>query len=460
VLGDAGGFANLIHGGGIFQARKSATIAAPFCRQFLQTGRESFLADYDRAARQHFNDYEITWDKRIRNVLWNQQALEAVINRATTDTELSKSIGILLTSTESHESVYKRLEEEMLDVIYTELADRAEPYRTAINERLATLFTSPTPLHEYANETLLNNDSKRLRAYIVVLAAELFGARRRNVIDFSSIYEIFHTASLIHDDIMDDSHRRRGRKPLHVKYGVDNAIVTGDLLLIKGYTLIAQFSRSEDISREQLLAMLEVIGESGERCCLGQSLDLRMARERQYDDIEAYLNMITLKTGSLIAGATKFGAVLAGASTQQVATIERFGTHLGVAFQIVDDSLDLLGQQRAKKSLQSDLKEGKATPMLIRAFARASRAERESILQTVGDRNIDQAAVQRILKLYRRYDAIDYAQQLSHEYIQRARADLETLPNRDAKARFGEIVNALDYWSLLSDTEYDQTATQ
>ena len=255
---------------------------------------------------------------------------------------------------------------------------------------MRTIFKKNTALHTYANEILLNDKAKRLRAGLSILVSELFQGDKNVAINFSLVYELFRTASLVHDDIMDQAEKRRGKRTLHAKYGLTPAIITGDLMLARCYSLIAQGADSPFVSKDQLLRILRIIGDTGEDCCIGQLQDFRMAeRKRIRGSIKPYLKMIELKSGAMIEGAVKGGAVIAGASREQTAAISRFGRNLGIAFQVVDESFDLLGGSSANKSVMNDLKQGKATPMLIYSLKKASQEEKDRILKAAGNADVD-----------------------------------------------------------------------
>ena len=449
VLGDAAGLANIVHGGGIYHARKSALIASKHCRGFLRSGDQSCLEHYDRQARQFFENYEMRWDRKIRRIFWNHKTIEHVMDKAKKDEGIKKAIRIIVNSSRSHEVAYKILEKKILEIIYSELDKHSYPYKSIINTKLRGVFRKKTALHGYANEILLNDKAKRLRAGLGLLASELFQGSKRDAVSFSLVYELFHTASLIHDDIMDLAEKRRGKKTLHIKYGLSPAIITGDLMLARGYSLISQGADSEFISKEQLLTLLRLVGEAGEACCLGQLQDIQMAKKRQYGSIDHYLKMVELKTGSLIEGAVKAGAVGAGASPGQVAHIGRFGRDLGVAFQIIDDSLDLLGGAGAQKSIMNDIKQGKATPMIIHALKKANKEEKEKILRAAGNPTVTGAMVKEVLEIYRKYKAIAYAQELTLHYVERAQKELAKLPSGSAGHKLNDILDVLGLWGML-----------
>jgi geranylgeranyl pyrophosphate synthase len=195
--------------------------------------------------------------------------------------------------------------------------------------------------------------------------------------------------------------------------------------------------------------MLRTVGETGENCCLGQMVDMEMARRKQYGSIEKYLHMVELKTGSLIEGAVKGGAIGAGAPPTMVMAIGRFGRALGMAFQIIDELLDLLGGADANKSVMNDLAQGKATPMLIYSLSRAGQAEKRAILRACGNPTITNAMASEVVDIYRRNGAISYAQALSLQYVERARKELRRLPSGTARDEMNAIVDVLGILGML-----------
>lgn len=449
ALGDAGGFANIVHGGGIYHARKSAAIAAPHCLEFLKTGSSQCLKHYDAEARDFFESNEGRWDRKIRKIFWMPQVVDRIVKNGAQDLQIRDAIRIVLNAPQSHAEAYHILEGRMLKILYAELNRVARSGQAVVNAKLEKIFSSDHLLHAHANEILLSPHAKRLRAYIGMLAAGVFGGNRRDALNFALVYEIFHTASLVHDDIMDNARERRGRPTLHARYGLGPAIIVGDLMLSRCYTLMGQAAASRLISKSQLLGLLRTIGETGENCCLGQMDDMEMARRRQYRSIEKYLQMVELKTGSLIEGAVKGGALGAGAPPAMVTAIGRFGRALGIAFQIIDDLLDLLGGAEANKSVMNDLAQGKATPMLIYSLNKAGPAEKSVILRACGNPAITNDMAGEVVDIYRRNGAIAYAQALSLKYVDRARKELRRLPAGAARDELDAIVDVLGLIGML-----------
>jgi len=340
---------------------------------------------------------------------------------------------------------------EIISIIYSELKKKSDSFRLLFDSHLETIFSQQDILFKYIRTILFSKEAKRLRAFLGVIATTMFNGNHNIAVNFSLVYEIFHTASLIHDDIMDNSDKRRGQKTLHTKYGIPNAIIAGDLLLSKGYSLIGKFSEHPAITKEQLVAILKIVGDCGEKCCIGQSKDLEMAKTKKYGSIEKYLEMIELKTGTLIEGSVMGGAVIGGATPEQIEAVGEFGKNLGIAFQIIDDSLDLLGGEQANKSVMNDLKQGKATPMLIHTLQHVTPKEKKKIMNAAGNPAITDSIAKEITHIYRKYGAIEYVQQLNHEYVEKARKHLAMLPPGEAHEDFNEVLSILDLWSVLGE---------
>lgn len=450
VLGDAAGLASMIHGGGIYHARKSALIASEYCIRFLQTGDQGVLQQGGEAIRTYFDTTEKRWDKKLQRIFWNHKIIEPMISKGQADGDIQDAIRIILDSGRSHKSAYDLLEKKMIELTYSGLAEKAESNKAIFDANIKKVFDEDLALHKYANEILLSSTAKRVRAHLGMLSTDLFGGDPSDAANFSIIYEILHTASLIHDDIMDNSTTRRGKPTLHTKYGIPNAIIVGDLMLSKGYSLVAEFSRNTSISKTQILDLLDIIGRSGEKCCLGQSLDIAMASDRHYDNIDKYIEMISLKTGALIGASIQGGAVVANASPEEVDLIGEFGMNLGIGFQIIDDALDLLGGKKANKSVMNDIQEGKATPMLIWALKTADAEEATWLREIVGNASVNPEQAARIIEIYGKCGALEYAQQLGHTYIERAKTIMEQMPDVPARGQFMEIVEILDFWCMLA----------
>jgi geranylgeranyl diphosphate synthase type II len=212
---------------------------------------------------------------------------------------------------------------------------------------------------------LLDLPAKRVRPALVLMGCELFGGRAEDALDEALGIELFHNFTLMHDDIMDAAPLRRGRPTVHERFGVKAAILSGDAMLVKAYQLMAKRP-----------AVLKLFSRTAIEVCEGQQRDMDMEREHEVE-VEAYDDMIRLKTAVLLSCALRTGALIAGAGTTDVDRVGSFGEHLGMAFQLRDDLLDAFGDESSTgKQRGGDLRAGKKTRLLIRAL---ERCEEEGI---------------------------------------------------------------------------------
>jgi geranylgeranyl reductase family protein len=451
LLGDAGGFGNIIHGGGIYQARKSALIARDFAHDYLTTGDKDALRQFDRAARTHFYEYETKWDKKLRPFLQKNSLVKYLITASQDgDGEIKKALAVLWSSTESHQRAYEILEAKVLDAISQELTDQIESYRAVIETELKSLFPKADPLSIMVNHTLLAQ-AKRLRSALVMISCEAIGRNPQPALPVALAYELSHTASLVHDDIIDGNTMRRGRKTLHHLYGLENAIIAGDALLIKAFELLQRYDPISAVDKHRLCHLIQSGCGFGLAAASGQTIEIKLQQERDYR-LKKYLMMVRLKTGSLIEAATEAGGIIGGASAEKLAALTRYGRALGIAFQIVDDSKDLLASEaKSLKAQFNDLRLGKPSPMLCHCLVQATPADKERLFRIIGNRDLSPAEVAIVLEIYRKYDSITFSQRLVKKFVDRAQSSLKPLPDSPAKAILGRIVEIVGYWSLPSE---------
>ncbi|MBK9177339.1 MAG: polyprenyl synthetase family protein [Flavobacteriales bacterium] len=233
-----------------------------------------------------------------------------------------------------------------------------DEHRAAVEARIASWCGELPPGALYEPMAyLLRLPAKRVRPIATLMACELFDGDVDRAMEAAMGIELFHSFTLMHDDIMDASPLRRGRPTVHVQWDVNTAILSGDAMLVKAYQCMAEDSRA-----------LSVFSRYALQVCEGQAMD--MAFERQVEvTADAYMDMIRRKTAVLLACALEVGAILAGADAAQQTAIGRFGEQLGLAFQLRDDHIDAFGDpSRSGKQRGGDLRAGKKTWLLIRGL--------------------------------------------------------------------------------------------
>jgi len=271
---------------------------------------------------------------------------------------------------------------------------------------------------------------KRIRPALVLLSAKATGQIRPEHILVAAVVELIHTATLIHDDVLDEATLRRHLLTINARWNTESSVLLGDYLFTHALCLS---TRLEDLSVYRLL------GETTRTLCEGE---LRQVQNRGNYQIteEEYLDIIGEKTAALCQCASYLGAYYAGASAEQLEALRRYGSDLGVAFQITDDLLDLLGDEQAVgKSLGTDLAKQKFTLPLIRLLSQLSEQQRPTVLELLSQPI--PTVRPRLLQWLDRTQAIRYCQQKAEEYIHRAQSHLEVLSPTAAKTALAQLAD-------------------
>lgn len=243
-------------------------------------------------------------------------------------------------------------------------------YQKIVSEAVEThRFTQkPSELYDPINY-IISHGGKRLRPIMVLMANDLFGGDIQKAIKPALAIEFFHNFTLIHDDIMDEAPLRRNKPTIHTLHGINVGILSGDALMIKAYQFF------EDLEPELFKKCLQIFSQTGAILCEGQQQDVNFETMESvsYDE---YIEMITSKTGVLSAASFKIGALIAGASEKNAESLYNFGKHIGIAFQIMDDYLDVFGnQEQFGKKHAGDIFENKKTILYLLALEHANEEE-------------------------------------------------------------------------------------
>jgi octaprenyl-diphosphate synthase len=291
----------------------------------------------------------------------------------------------------------------------------------AVEEILAESSRSEVELLSVAARHILDAGGKRFRPQLTLLAARAFEYDGPAAVAIAAAMELIHTATLVHDDIIDEADSRRGRATANYFWGNSASVLMGDYLVIKAFTLAA------DTGDARLFRLLcDTIG----RMCEGEVLQICVRAEPALD-VDTYLKIIEAKTAILMAACCRTGALLGGAALEQTEALATFGTKVGLAFQIIDDVLDYTANADSLgKPVGSDLREGKLTLPLIYALQRARNADRARLVEALERpsalQNGDVAAVARIIA---RCDGFASSREMAAQYVSQARRDLEMIPS-------------------------------
>lgn len=270
--------------------------------------------------------------------------------------------------------------------------------------------SKPADLYEPI-QYIMSLGGKRIRPVIVLMATELFTDEPLKAIDVALAIETFHNFTLVHDDIMDNAPLRRGKQTVHEKWGVNNAILSGDVMMVESNKHLSK------VDVTVLKPVLETFNQTAQGVCEGQQLDIEF-ENRDNVSIAEYIEMIRLKTAVLLGGAMKLGAIVGGANEKNADLLYQFGENLGVAFQLQDDILDVYGDpEKFGKQVGGDIISNKKTFLHLTAKALV-KPEELSIL--VGNHENAEIKVRAVTQLYNNYQVKEQASIEMEKYLAKA----------------------------------------
>lgn len=264
---------------------------------------------------------------------------------------------------------------------------------------------------------LIFSGGKRIRPLLTVLSARICGYSDEFINKFSTITEFLHTATLLHDDVVDGASIRRGKPVAHSIWGAPITVLVGDFLLARALSIAAE-TKNPDIIR--------VIAEITENMCQGEILQLIKKGDIHLTESE-YMDVIKRKTGFLIQGACQAGAMLAGATDEEESKLAEFGHHIGIVFQIADDLLDYTSDtQVLGKAIGADLKEGKLTLPVIHTLKKSTPENRAWIERIITQKEFSEDKFEKLIKLMRDSGGIQYCRDVAEEHIDLAKNIIRT----------------------------------
>ena len=278
---------------------------------------------------------------------------------------------------------------------------------------------------------LLGEQGKKLRPALVLFSAKVGGRVSQDIVRLATAVELLHTATLIHDDVLDEAMIRRKKVSLNFRWGNEVSVVMGDYLYAKAFIILSELEERK-VSR--------ALTETARVICMGELSQL----EKRYDFTlsEAnYVTMIERKTASLMGSACELGAFLGGAETEEVVCLSRYGLRFGIGFQIIDDCLDLVGDEKKMgKSLGTDIRKGKPTLPLIYLLEKISSAEKKRLKEIVLHSQ-DGEAVDEIRRLIEKHGTLEHPMERAHEYIQSAKKEITDLGADETRERLMQLAD-------------------
>ena len=272
-------------------------------------------------------------------------------------------------------------------------------------------------------EYLRAGGGKRIRPALLFLSSKLFHYEGRGALRLGAVVEIIHTATLVHDDIIDEAKTRRGRPAANTQWGNSKCVLAGDWLYMQAFKVAIQ---------ERNFRILDTLIELTQQMVEGELLQMEKLGKAISSD--EYFDLIFRKTACLFSVCMRLGAILGGATSVQEEALAQYGHDLGMAFQIVDDVLDLTGSEHVLgKPVASDLREGKATMAVIHALERCTAQEREKIETILRERAFNSVTHAQIMQILQHYGSLDAATARAARYAESARKAICTFPDSEIK---------------------------
>ncbi|AFS80191.1 polyprenyl synthetase [Candidatus Nitrosopumilus koreensis AR1] len=296
---------------------------------------------------------------------------------------------------------------------------------------------NPKKLYDAASHLIIHG-GKRLRPYMVIRSCQILGGNAVNAMPAASAVEMVHNFTLVHDDIMDNDEMRHGVPTTHRKYGMPIAILAGDVLFSKAYQIISNTKLSP-------IATTHLISRLAQACvdvCEGQLLDVKMAEEKKIPTQSQYITMIGKKTAALFDVSCAMGAICATNKDKDISNLSSFGRNLGIAFQITDDLIGVMGDPKiTKKPVGNDLREGKKSLPILMAIKIAKGKDKKIILKAFGNPKISRNDLNKAVDVIRSLGIEENVRKQALKYAKKAEKSLSKYSG-SAKT---ELIALLDF---------------
>lgn len=317
---------------------------------------------------------------------------------------------------------------------HEQLAAYLAPQMEAVNALIrARMASKHAPRIPQVTAHLVEAGGKRVRPMLVLAAARMCGYEGPFDIHLAATVEFIHTATLLHDDVVDESSQRRGRPTANLLWDNKSSVLVGDYLFARAFQLMVEPGN---------LRVLEILSNAAATIAEGEVLQLTAAQDLATDE-GIYLQVVRGKTAALFSAATEAGGVIAGAPEEQVQALFEYGDALGIAFQIVDDLLDFQGDsQSTGKNVGDDFRERKLTLPLIKAFAKADEAERAFWVRTIERGKQEAGDLDHAIALLHKHGALDATRDQALAWAARSKSALACLPESPLRQM---LIDLADY---------------
>ncbi|HXC92708.1 MAG TPA: polyprenyl synthetase family protein [Geobacteraceae bacterium] len=296
---------------------------------------------------------------------------------------------------------------------------------TNVEKQFKKDLESNVPLIRKVGEYVLSSGGKRIRPALLLLAAKLCGYAGDRHVPLASVVEFIHTATLLHDDVVDSANIRRGLASANTLWGNEASVLVGDFLFSKSFSLMVA---------DGDLNVLRVLSNATTRIAEGEVMQLICTSDVDITE-ERYIEVVVCKTAVLLSAACQAGAIIGGVSAEHESALAAFGMDLGIAFQLMDDTLDYVADEKEfGKSIGHDLEEGKITLPLIEALKRCSPDDKEIVNEIVVKEELGPKDFDIVFDLVKQFGGIDYAVEKARGYVSSAKAHLELFEDSPVRA--------------------------
>ena len=313
-----------------------------------------------------------------------------------------------------------------------------DEYIENVDHHLQKLLDTDNPLLSQIGNYICQSGGKRVRAVLLLLSSQLAGfqGQKERVVHLASIIEFIHAATLLHDDVIDNAHMRRGNPSANQKWGNQLPVLVGDYLYAKSFFFLVKDNNT---------SIMETVSSATATITDGEILQLQKSENFSISE-EEYIEIITKKTSCLMAASCKIGAILGDVSQEKIEALYNFGIDIGIAFQLIDDMLDYISQEKKLgKPVYNDLRGGNCTLPLIHTLKQASPEELDRIHEILFQKELSDEDLFWVGRLIKRHKADQYTLDRAHWYVQRAQQRLAIFTDSDYRQSLIDLSNYIIY---------------